>query len=108
MKNVSDAFLTEEDWQQATKRFEAGAKALFCELVAPEPVLAEAAAIRSSQLAATVDAQDLTPEVKMLIKTQGTRMLLESLALIQQRYERVLAGLMPAGPNDTPPSEQST
>lgn len=97
MRKASEPYLTYDDWADATRRFESGARALFEELVSSEPVLAEAVAQRTCELSRTVDVQDLTPEVKSLMKAQHHRLLLESMRLMRRLHEKVLEGLLPVG-----------
>lgn len=91
----TDAYLTHDDWAEATRRFDAERKALFLELLGREPVLGEAIATRSNELDKTINAQNLTPEVKGLMSIQAKRMLLEPVALLEKLHERVLNDLLP-------------
>lgn len=95
---MTDAYLTHEDWIEVQKRFKAGTKTLFCDLVEHEPVLAEALAIRSVQLTQTLAAQGLSPEVMQLLNIQAKQVLLETMMLMRVLHDRIMQDLLP-GPD---------
>ena len=91
----SDEYLERQDWIDAQLQFSHKFKESLEQLCGDEQVLAEAFCTRGTWILRLLEATCLDPEIRSVLRTANLRMTIECMLLQRQKYERILADLLP-------------